>query len=115
MDTDYTAKITARGADCCPTDPDAVDADIYADGEYVGAVTLRPPEDERARYTHDGKLRLEQWGDCVDCWADNDLMVHMMLNKTPRDRDWDARSEHDQREIIGAIEYAVTLAAHTEA
>lgn len=106
MDTDYTAEITARGAEsCCPDNPDAVDASIYADGEYVGETTLVPPEDERVRYTHDGKLRMESWGDGLEHWADVALVAHLE----------GILDDQDQRDAIDAIEHAVTLSAHTEA
>lgn len=85
-----TAEITGRGADSTvPDDADAVDADIYADGELIGAVTLKIDG-------HDG--RLSTWGGCVEHWADSDVI------------EW-LDGQDSRRGAIASIEDAVRKAA----
>lgn len=89
-----TARVTGRGAgSTVPDNAGAVDAEIEINGIDLGSVTLLPDE-------HGW---LSAWGDCIDCWADHQLLRWI-----------DERVEaggQDRTEVIRAIVAAVNEAA----
>lgn len=98
-DTEITAEITGRGPDSQVRDnPGAVDAEIYADGELVGEVTLVPDRES-------GKLTT--WGD-RDHWANGDMLATLLLQDERAAEDPDVL---DGRRLADEIVGAVRLAA----
>lgn len=99
--TEYTAQITARGADSAvPDRPDAVDALILADGQPVGEVTL-------VQDRHSGEL--VPWGTGLDHWASSALVDHLDAI------DPDAMSSEPLRAAVSDIIDAVREAAEEPA
>lgn len=64
-----SAEITGKGEDSSiPDNADAVDADVYVDGEVIGQATLLP---------HEQTGELDTYGDDPRMWADDALLVWM--------------------------------------
>jgi len=86
-----TAKITAHGNESTvPDNAKAIDADIYHDFIRIGSVTLLP---------HGQTGELSIWGNCLDHWADSQLIEWLNLRE-------------DIYDTIEGIESAVRIAEH---